>query len=678
MNSFLNRRTLLLFLGLVCSPGLISQEPVEVERSSNKVILEGKVYYIHVVKPGQTLYSIAVAYNVSQKEITIENPGAISGLQIGQALKIPVEQTKDEKIDTAEDIFPQDSLRMHTVQAGETVFSISQMYDLDTEDIMNANPGINIDDLQPGMKLVIPLDDEKEETEPVYNEEGFAYHRVKRRETLYSISRFYDVPVEEIREANPELGWAGPKTGQVLRIPLHQVIDHPETVLDTVPPETIFQTEADTLPEEYHYEDLRQRHHDPDRVYRVAFFIPFDFREPEPLDSLIQDVRSATRRNRIIERYRMEQKDPQSVNFLEFFEGSLLAVDSLARTGMRMDLRFYDTRKSTDRTRSLLENNELENFDLFIGPFYPYNLEIVAEFSEIYRIPLVTPFHTDLELISFNPFLFQPVPSQETGFRQAAKLVAGKYAYNIVYVREEDSLNIDQHTHFKELIFDELDNVYSQEPVVFKEVVLNLTHSEKIIQSLSPDKKNFVVFPTRNEALASRVVSSLYFSLKDYDIEMLGTPYWPEFSSIDYRYYHDLNLIFYHSHWIDYLDPGIERFLSSYRRHFYNEPQARTMRGVNYGTAGFDLTFYFINALRLYGPRFMLSLDDYRPDLVNNGYSFSRVTPYGGFENDHIDFYQFTPEKNIEKIEVPEPPKRRFFFWPLEDRRRKYLDIDWE
>ena len=91
MISFLNRGLFLAVTAVMVSLGTLAQEPVEVERSDNKVILGGKVYYIHVVKPGQTLYAIAKAYNISQKEITLENPGAVSGIRIGQALKIPVE-----------------------------------------------------------------------------------------------------------------------------------------------------------------------------------------------------------------------------------------------------------------------------------------------------------------------------------------------------------------------------------------------------------------------------------------------------------------------------------------------------------------------------------------------------------------------------------------------------------
>ena len=99
----LNKRHLIVTLGFfLLHTVVLAQEPVTVERSNNKVILEGTVYYIHVIKPGQTLYSIAKVYNISQKEIAIENPGVISGLQLGQALKIPVEPAMEEEVDTSD------------------------------------------------------------------------------------------------------------------------------------------------------------------------------------------------------------------------------------------------------------------------------------------------------------------------------------------------------------------------------------------------------------------------------------------------------------------------------------------------------------------------------------------------------------------------------------------------
>ena len=676
-----NKKYCLIIPGLfLLLASLTAQDPTIVERSNNKVILEGTVYYIHVVKPGQTLYSISKAYNISQREIAIENPGVMSGLQMGQALKIPVKSKLAEEVDTSVLEDQPDEGRIHVVKRGETLYGIARFYDLDENRILDANQDVQGFNLQPGMRLQIPEKEEAEQ-EPAFNEEGFAYHKVKRRETLYSIARYYGVEMQEIRLANPELGWGGPKTDQVIRIPLPQTLDRPASLKDTISDVSTPFWESEKIPEDYQYEDLEFEHDNLRRTYRIAFFIPFDFHVPEPLDSLIKDVNSATRRNRIIERYRIEEKIPQSVNFLEFFQGSLMALDSLRQTGMKLDVRFFDTRKSVDHTLSILENNDLDNFDLFIGPFYPFILEVVSDFAYKHKIPLVTPFYNELDLIQFNPYLFQLSPSIEEEYREAAKLVASKHMYNIVYVREADSLGVEKHDSFKDFIFDALDDYSPEEPVVFKEVVQKLEHTDEIIHSLSRDKKNLVIVPTRNEALASRVVSQLYFKLDDYDIEVMGSPFWTEFSSIDYLYYHHLNLIFYSSFWVDYLDKDVDAFMNKYRSYFYNEPVSTTRKGINYGIIGYDMTFFFANALRMHGPRFILSMKSYQPPLVQKPFKFDRISNAGGYENHQITFYQFSPDMHIHEIEVPELPERTYFVWPLEDRHRKrYLikERDWE
>jgi LysM repeat protein len=678
MNLLPNRRCILILAGLLLVLSAHAQEPVEVERSSNKVILEGKVYYIHVVEPGQTLYAISRAYNISQKEITVENPGVVSGLRVGQALKIPVVPTLKEDIDTSPEGSADERRHTHKVLAGETIYSIAGKYGITEQALREANPAVRPEELKPGQRLIIPepVKEEKTVQEPVYNEEGFAYHKVKKKETLYSIARFYGVSVQEIRLANPELGWGGPDTGQVIRIPLPQVTDQPLSERDTVLQDSSVFGVFGPEPETYFYEELAEDHDNRRRTYRIAYFIPFDFKEAEPLDSLLKDVESATRRNRIIERYRMEQKVPQSVPFLEFFNGSLLALDSLRQTGMRMDITYYDTHKSLYTTLKLLEDPEMKDMDLIIGPFYPFDLEAVAEFAKKEKIPMVTPFYNQKTYIWDNPYLFQPCPSMETEYRYLARLVASKHMYNIVYVREEDSTDIERHPLLQEMIYDGFDDYRPEEPVIFKELVLTLDHTDEIIHSLSADRKNLVVVPTRNEALASRVVSSLYYRLKDFEIELIATPYWTEFSSIDYRYYHALSLIFYSSFWLDYLDPGVDRFLRRYRDHFNAEPEAMTGRGINYGIAGFDMTLYFVNALRVFGPRFILSLEDYHPALVLDTYGFSRVSSAGGYENTRVKFYQFLPDMTIREFAVPELPERDDFFRPFENGRRRYLNYD--
>jgi len=674
MISYLNRGLILCFLGLtLLQVSLVAQETVTVERTNNKVILEGTVYYIHTVKPGETLYAISRAYSISQKEIAIENPGAIAGLQIGQSLKIPVEPTLQDEVDTSELPEPLETGKYHTVLPGETLYGIARSYDLKEKDIEQANQGVSSLNLQPGQRLRIP-EAEVDKEDYRYNEEGLVYHKVKRKETLYSIAAYYNVSIDEIRAVNPELGWGGPKTGQSLRIPAPQLSDQPHAVDDTLVQNELSYWEVSEEEDKYDYDEFENRNENIKRTYRVAFFIPFDFSEMEPLDSLLKDIESASRRNRITDRYMMEAKIPQSVNFLEFFMGSLLAIDSMKQAGMKLDVHYFDTRRSISRTRAILEDNRLKDFDLFIGPFYPFNLELVSAFTREHRIPLATPFYDELDLISNNPYLFQLSPSQESGYREAAKLIASKHMYNIVYVRQKDSLNLEKHDYFKQLIFDGFDDYHPSDPVRFKEVIIELKQTDKIIHSLSPDRKNIVVFPTADEALASTVLSSLFFNLDKYDIEVIGGPYWTEFSTIKLRQYHELNLVFYNPFWVNYHDPRVETFMTKFRDHYYNEPTITTKKGINYGILGYDMSLYFLNALKSYGRRFILSLDDYQPGLVQGPYKFSRISGGGGYENTQINFYRFLPDMSIQKFEVPPLPEKKYFFRPASDRmKRRYL-----
>ncbi|TFH26719.1 MAG: LysM peptidoglycan-binding domain-containing protein [Bacteroidia bacterium] len=678
---FPNRNKLILLLGVFLMQSLAGQDPVTVERTTNKVILEGTVYYIHVVKPGQTLYAISRAYNISQKEIAIENPGVVSGIQIGQSLKIPVEPSLVDEVDTSEGLEQGEAIQIHIVEKGETLYGIARKYGVTEEVLMQANRGVTARNLKNGQRLIIPLLNRAEE-DPVYNEQGIIYHKVKRRETLYSIAGYYQVSVEDIRAANPELGWGGPKNGQVIRIPEPQVTGQPQSIQDTISGSGSIYAGSDLPMEVYGYAELASENYNINRTYQVAFFVPFDFRKSEPLDSLLKDVSSETRRSRITERYLNEQRIPQSVQFLEFFQGSLLALDSMRQMGMKLDVRYYDTRKSMSQTLSILRDDELEDFDLFIGPFYPYTLEIVSEFARKHKIPLVTPFNNDLDLVKQNPYLFQMSPSIEREYREAAKLVASKHDYNIVYVRQEDSLDIEKHEYYKQLIFDGFDDYHPTEPVVFKEVVLSmeriitLEQTQEIIHSLSSDKKNLVLIPTSNVSLASPVVSALRFQLRNFDIELLGSPNWigSDFSSIDYRDYHNLNLIFYSSFWVDYHDPVVDAYLAKYRSHFYNEPTFTSKKGLNYGIAGYDMTLYFLNALRTYGSRFILSLDEYHPELIQGSIHFDRLSRGGGYENANITFYQFTPDMTIHKIDVPELPQPNYFFRPVDEKKDWWKD----
>lgn len=137
--------------------------PVKI--SEQKVKIDGKVYYSHIVEERQTVYSICKAYNVSQEELFAANPGLKqSGLKKNAIINIPVAAPHKEEVkDKARDEKPKEAQRgenadvqkIHTVRWYEGLSDIAAKYGVSVEAIKAAN-GLKDSKLKNRQKLVIP------------------------------------------------------------------------------------------------------------------------------------------------------------------------------------------------------------------------------------------------------------------------------------------------------------------------------------------------------------------------------------------------------------------------------------------------------------------------------------------------------------------------------------------
>jgi LysM repeat protein len=112
--------------------------PVAVEISSQKIVFEGRVYYMHQVVKGQTLYSISKAYNVTVDQLTRANEIPPAGIKEGQMLKVPANASASAS--TAAVPAQQDERYLyHTVKRGETLSSVAGEYGISVRDLKKAN-----------------------------------------------------------------------------------------------------------------------------------------------------------------------------------------------------------------------------------------------------------------------------------------------------------------------------------------------------------------------------------------------------------------------------------------------------------------------------------------------------------------------------------------------------------
>ena len=175
-----------LILSLIVTATLEAQVPVKV--SNEKLVSGGKVYYMHEVLKGQTLYSISRAYKVKISDITALNVIPSSGIQAGQVLRIPAGEPAAGAV------------------SGPS--STEQAVPMPKQRLAESTP--------PGgaPSMNIEISDEK----IVSNNKVYYMHQVLKGQTLYSIAKAYKVTILDIDRENV-IPPSGIRAGQVLKIP---------------------------------------------------------------------------------------------------------------------------------------------------------------------------------------------------------------------------------------------------------------------------------------------------------------------------------------------------------------------------------------------------------------------------------------------------------------------------
>ncbi|AZO94634.1 LysM domain-containing protein [Halocella sp. SP3-1] len=102
----------------------------------------------------------------------------------------------------------------YSIKPGDTFYSIAQRYDTTVPALVSANPGIDFNNLQPGMTICVP----RQKQYPSCPEGN--YYTIKANDTFFSIARNFNISVDDLREANPAVNPDKLITGQVICIPL--------------------------------------------------------------------------------------------------------------------------------------------------------------------------------------------------------------------------------------------------------------------------------------------------------------------------------------------------------------------------------------------------------------------------------------------------------------------------
>lgn len=570
-------------------------------------------FFLHTVAQGQSLYSISRMYNVPVSDIVRLNPGSDQKIRTGETLKIPQASAAKQE--------PQ----YHTIQRGETLYQLTVKYGVTAQAICAANPGLSASNFRVGQVIVVPVPDEKTEAQPSSTlakqgseqakDEWKTMHKVQRRETIFSICRQYGISEEELLAANPELKKGKLKRGTFLFIPYPEA--ERQAMAEVI--EAAKQAAAEPTNEELFRQNAAEKK--PINTIKVALVLPFS-------------------------KENGAQREPQT-RIVEFYEGFLMAADSLKRQGVSMDIYAYDTKETKAGAEKILADSRMKEMDLIVGPVNAASIAPLTDFARQNNIRLVVPFAPKVDQVFNNPLLYQVNTPQSYLYSEVYEHFLRKFGRSNVVFLDDGTPDPEKADFIKGMKAELKDN-----GVRFTQIRLEgEIDPARVISAMDTLQQNiFVPLSARSTAL-TKLVPHLTLVRKEhphFDMHLFGYPEWQTYTQDFLANFYELDTYFYSSFYTNNLFPAAVDFTHAYR-HWYSKDMANIY--PKYGMLGFDIGYYFLKGLSQYGNKLEDNLDRMKVVPIQTGFKFERVNNWGGFINRKIFFVHFSQNYELVKLD---------------------------
>src|SRR5690606_36459431 len=155
-------------------------------------------YKSHSVQKGETVYSIANQYGISEETIYNLNPDAKDGLKVNSVLIIPSNSLMTSGTNN-------NNYRDHKVKKKETLYGIAQLYNVSVDEIKKLNKELYSRGLRKGERLLIPASANTTSNNTGNIFPGTQKYIVKAKETKFGIARKFGISIAELEDLNPDL-----------------------------------------------------------------------------------------------------------------------------------------------------------------------------------------------------------------------------------------------------------------------------------------------------------------------------------------------------------------------------------------------------------------------------------------------------------------------------------------
>lgn len=541
------------------------------QQSGQIVYIDGMKYTVYTAVKGDTLYSLSKRYNVSIDDITAANPVLAEGLKLGQTIKIPHKTETAKKAQKR----PKRQFITHTVKKGETLYSISRLYEISVDALTGDNDNIDPVHLAVGQKLYIRrseigLTDEKTTREQITEQSqamnsvsfgDYSYHVVHKGENAADIASRFQTTVEALLALNGFTVESSIREGLIIKVPKIAL------------PEKNSQEQQPVPEEESVVEDIDFKSLSKGTRANVALMLP------------------------------MGNNGVPVQNYIDFYQGFLLGADHVRAKGIESEINLFNTAHDLDKVTDLIEDGRLDGADVIVGPVYEDTLIPVVRYAEKRGVPVVSPLANLTHTQGNN--LYQMSPRPQTKYDKVKHLFDG--SRRVVFITS-DTTDRDFEREVKQMLgqtpYTTHHYIYEHPSIIEKREKARAQGADvepspsDMAPLLSSETESVYVILAGTEveldrilaALASANISLTARSMKVAPYIVFGNNKWNRYRNIDRSLFFSNSVTMLSTYHIDRSDKIVRDFSAEYIKAFGYLPSL-------YAHRGYDAAMIFIPSL---------------------------------------------------------------------------------
>lgn len=546
-------------------------------KSSNIQVIDGKKFYIHKIEKSQSLYAISKLYNATLESLYLINPELKAGAKAGQEIKIPVTALNA------------------TLSGNNQPTPVSPSFS--TASTSTAAPAIDTT--------------------------KYLTHRIVKGETIYAITKKYNLSEKQLNTYNPTLV-QGLKEGQLLVVGEKSKRKLPKELKENKPQVMIANTPRPT-PIVVDSSLFKPTSKPKKGIYNVALILPFRADQTLALD-LSTLVKSSASFPAI------------PALAVDFYLGFKRAVDSLTSADFKVNIEMYDMDdKDSAKIVQLSNSAKFKELDFIFGPLYANGFKALAKKAKELNIPIVSPITQQNKILYNNNYISKTNPSQFTLLEGLAD-----YCMDSLMDGNTNIILVNSEKDKKEPAFVSAFKKYYNERQ--RTLGKNLKDTLRVVKGIAGLKtafngkgKNVVITLSNNQAFAADFTTQLALFGDKKNCVLCGWQNMTENDNIDQEYLNNLNYTFPHQYNL-VNTASYAPIVDSYKS------QQDAYPGEYY-FIGFDIAMYYLNNLKNTGPDFVHTLNTLPQETNYMRFKFARPDLSTGFDNRGLYIFRYNEYK---------------------------------